>query len=194
MRLVKTFLSQQMLKVIYYSHFHPIISYGIIFQGNSAPSSRVSRMQKRIIRIVMGSRSRDTCRKLSTSLKILRFPSLYIFFLLQFVIKNRELFTTNNETHKYGTGQLHNRHHPPANLKKYQTGVFYMGVKIFNTLHTYIKKESNDIKKFESLLKKFLLKNSFYSLDEFYNFAKGCTKIAYGIKLALNIFTYFNCI
>ena len=46
-----------------------------------------------------------------------------------------------------------------------------MGVKIFNSLHAYIKKESNDIKKFESLLKKFLLKNSFYSLDEFYNFA-----------------------
>jgi len=46
-----------------------------------------------------------------------------------------------------------------------------MGVKIFNSLHAYIKKEYNDIKKFESLLKEFLLKNSFYSLDEFYNFA-----------------------
>jgi len=31
--------------------------------------------------------------------------------------------------------------------------------------------ESNDIKKFESLLKRFLLKKTFYSLDEFYNFA-----------------------
>ena len=96
MRLVKTFVSQQMLKVIYYSHFHPIISYGIIFWGNSAPSSRVFRMQKRIIRIMMGSRSRDSCRKLFNSLKILPFPSLYIFFLLRFVIKNRELFATNS--------------------------------------------------------------------------------------------------
>jgi len=32
-----------------------------------------------------------------------------------------------------------------------------MGAKIYNSLPTYIKKESNDIKKFESLLKKFLL-------------------------------------
>ena len=46
-----------------------------------------------------------------------------------------------------------------------------MGVKIFNSLPTYTKKESNDIKKFESLLKRFLLENSFCSLDEFYNFA-----------------------
>jgi len=58
MRSVKPFVSQQMLKVIYFSHFHSIISYGIIFWGNSAPSSRVFRMQKRIIRIMMGSRSR----------------------------------------------------------------------------------------------------------------------------------------
>jgi hypothetical protein len=61
-------------------------------------------------------------------------------------------------------------HYPPANLKKYQTGVFYMGVKIYNSLPAFIKKESNNTKKFESLLKKFLLENSFYSLDEFYNF------------------------
>ena len=45
-----------------------------------------------------------------------------------------------------------------------------MGVKIYNSLPTFIKMESNNIKKFESLLKKFLLENSFYSLDEFYNF------------------------
>jgi hypothetical protein len=140
------------------------------FWGHSAPSLRVFRLQKRIIRIMTGSSNRDSCRKLFTTLKILPFPSLYIFFLLQFVIKNSELFLTNNKTHKYSTRQQHNLHYPPANLKKYQTGVFYMGVKIYNSLPAFIKMESNNIKKFESLLKKFLLENSFYSLDEFYNF------------------------
>jgi len=63
----------------------------------------IFRLQKRIIRIMMRSRSRDSCRNLFISLKILPFPSLYIFFLLQFVIKYRELFTTNNEIHKFST-------------------------------------------------------------------------------------------
>jgi len=45
-----------------------------------------------------------------------------------------------------------------------------MSVKIYSSLPTYIRNESN-AKKFESLLKKFLLENSFYSLEEFYNFA-----------------------
>jgi hypothetical protein len=47
-----------------------------------------------------------------------------------------------------------------------------MGVKlyIYNIYYTYIKEESKNIIKFESLLQKFLLDNTFYSLDEFYNF------------------------
>jgi len=45
-----------------------------------------------------------------------------------------------------------------------------MGVKLYSSLPSYIKKESNNIIKFESLLKKFLLGNTLYSLDEFYNF------------------------
>jgi hypothetical protein len=96
-----------MLKIIYYSHFHSIISYGIIFWGHSAPSTRVFRLQKRIIRIMTGSRSRESCRKLFTSLKILPFPSLHIFSFLWFVIKNRELFTTNNETHNFYCCTMH---------------------------------------------------------------------------------------
>jgi len=45
-----------------------------------------------------------------------------------------------------------------------------MSVKIYNSRPIYIKNESNNTKKFESLLKKLLLENSFYSLEEFYNF------------------------
>jgi hypothetical protein len=45
-----------------------------------------------------------------------------------------------------------------------------MGVKIYGSIHTFEKKEYNNTKKIESILKKFLLENSFYSLNEFYNF------------------------
>jgi len=102
-------------------------------------------------------------------LNILPLPSLYIFSILRFVMQNRELFTTNNEIHHHGTQQTHNFHFPLENLKKYQSEVFYMGIRIYNSLPPYIKLESNNLIKFESLLKKFLLKHTFYSLNEFYN-------------------------
>ena len=38
-RYVKHFMSQDILRTIYFSYFHPILSYGIIFWGNSAYSS-----------------------------------------------------------------------------------------------------------------------------------------------------------
>ena len=96
--------------------------------------------------------------------------SLYIFSILCFVIKNKNFFTTNSERHEHNTQQSHDLHFLTVNSRKYQSGVFYMGVKLYNSLPPYIKKEFSNIKKFESLLKTFLLDNIFYSLDEFYNF------------------------
>ena len=47
-----------------------------------------------------------------------------------------------------------------------------MGIKIYNSLPSHIKNESNNYKKFESLLKKLLCENAFYSLEEFHSYLK----------------------
>jgi hypothetical protein len=172
MRSVKLYVSQQTLKMIYYSCFHSIMSYGIMFWGHSASSIRVFRFQKRMISIMMGCRIRDPCRKLFIKIKILPLPSLHICSLLQFVIKNKGLLSINNEIHSICTRQHQNFHQPSANLTNYQTVVYYMGLKVFNILPAYIKLESEIPKRFESLLKKFLYANSFYSLQEFYRLFK----------------------
>jgi hypothetical protein len=119
--------------------------------------------------IMTGSRTKDSCTKLVTKLEILPLPSLYIFSLLRFVIKNKELFITNEETHSCGTRHCADLHYPSVKLKQFQTAVHYMAVQLYNSLPTYIKTEINNAKVYELLLKKFLLTNSFYSLEEFYN-------------------------
>ena len=58
------------------------------------------------------------------------------------------------------------------NLAKYHKGVYYVGVKMFNKLPTYIKIESDDPKKFKLVLQKLLYENSFYSLDEYFELQK----------------------
>jgi hypothetical protein len=58
MRSFKPYVSQQMLKIIYYSYFHLVLSYGIMFWGLSKSSVRVFRLQNGIIRIMMGCRNR----------------------------------------------------------------------------------------------------------------------------------------
>jgi len=71
-----------------------------------------------------------------------------------------------------GTRQQQNFHQPLVNLKKYHLGPYYMGLKLYNTLPTFLKTESHIFFSFRLSLKKFLLEFSIYSIDEFYNTCK----------------------
>ena len=62
----------------------------------------------------------------------------------------------------------HDLHLPSTNLTLVQKGVLYSGSKIFNCLPQSIKGFSENAKRFQTTLKSYLLKHSFYSLDEYY--------------------------
>jgi len=64
--------------------------------GNSSHSKIIFKTQKRIIRFIS---SRDSCRELFQSLEVLPLQSHYIFSLLLFVVKSRELFGSNSDAH-----------------------------------------------------------------------------------------------
>jgi len=57
-------------------------------------------------------------------------------------------------------------------LTKYQKGVFYLDVKVFNMLSSYIKIESDNPTKFKLILQKFLYESSFCTLDEYFELQK----------------------
>jgi hypothetical protein len=102
-RLIKPFLSRDTLKMIYYAYFHAIMTYGLVFWGNSSHSGNIFKLQKRIIRIIMGTRPSDSCRELFKVLKILPLTSQCIFSLALFVANNRSLFKENSEAHNIKT-------------------------------------------------------------------------------------------
>jgi hypothetical protein len=53
-------MSEDTLKMIYHSYVHSIMTYGIVFGGNSPHSTNIYKIQKRIIHIMTKSRSRDS--------------------------------------------------------------------------------------------------------------------------------------
>jgi hypothetical protein len=63
-------MSEDKLRLRYYSYFHSLITYGIVFWRNSSHSIHVFRLQKRITRIIIGSNPKDFCRLLK-NLRIL---------------------------------------------------------------------------------------------------------------------------
>jgi len=180
-RLLKPFLTTNTLRMIYFSYAHSVLSYGIIFWGNSHAhhTNSIFKIQKRIIRIITNSSSRDTCRHLFKHLQILSLPSQYIFSLLVFVIKNRDFFQSNSEIHNLNTRYNWNLHLPSTNLTSVQKGVLFSGSKIYNKLPSNIKALSNNAKCFKSALKIYLIEHSFYSLDKFYQSASWLLQLSF---------------
>ena len=124
-------------------------------------SSIIFKMQKRVIRTMMGCGYRESCRKLFVELKILPLASQYIFCLLLFVVNNRNHFIPNSVYHDSNTRQRNYLNLPQATLAMYQKEVYYSGIKVFNGLPRPDK--------FKIALRKFLQTRSFYSLDEFFD-------------------------
>jgi len=146
------------------------MSYGLIFWGNTTKSKCVFKLLNRAIRIIMGARNSDSCREFFKILKILPLSAQHIYSLLIFVINNRNLFLDNPELYRMKTKNSYNLHPPLSHLTKYQKGVHYAHIRIFNHLPSSIKIVANQTKEFRKTLKKFLLDNSFYFRDEFFNY------------------------
>ena len=166
LRNIKHVVSLDTLKVIYFTHIHSILSYGIIFWGSSSSANKVFILQKKIIRIIMNTRPRDSCREVFRNLEIMILYSQYIYSLILYTVNNKYSFNNNNEIHKYRSRFNNNLHCQIANLSKFNKG----GVKVFSHLPHYIKTLTNDQKCFKSTLKRFLYHHSFYSMDEYYEY------------------------
>jgi hypothetical protein len=117
---------------------------------------------------MVGYKRNQSCRELFMKLEILPLHSQYILSLLMFLFKNKHQFPVNTEIHQYATRQQSNFHQPPATLTKYQNGICYLGIKMFNKLPPYIKDEFGNLRKFKQRLKNFLHEKSFYSLQDYF--------------------------
>jgi len=89
--------------------------------------------------------------------------------MLLFVTKNKDQFLSNSQVHKINTRQTPNLYQPTADLAIYHKDGYYSGIKISNPLPTAIKDLSGDKNKIKLALKGYLLHNSFYSLEEYFN-------------------------
>jgi hypothetical protein len=167
MRVIKPIMPIETLKVVYYSYFHSLLTYGIIFWGNSSYSLQIFRIQKRVIRIMNGLRPRDSCTDTFRVLRILPLHSQYIFSLLTFVVNNKSLYHTTSQIHGVNTRRNFDLYCPQSNLTTYQRGPYYFGIKLFNHLPLNIKELAHNIKQFRAALIALLHSKSFYTLEEY---------------------------
>ena len=92
------------------------------------------------------------------------------FFFIN-ICDNKQTFILHKQSDRHTTFQT-NLHSPIANLPKFQKGVYYPGIKIFNNLPHNIKYLANEITLFRNALERFLLIHSFYNSEEYFNYQR----------------------
>ena len=78
-RAIKSLVFLKVLISIYFSYFYSLLTYGVIFWGNSPINKNIFKIQKGVIRIITNNPRRESCKHLFKQLKILTLPSQYIF-------------------------------------------------------------------------------------------------------------------
>jgi hypothetical protein len=114
------------------------------------------------------SAKRVSCRSLFRELGILPLQAQYILSISMLIITNRELFKFNSQVNKFNTRSTYDLYYYQTNLTQFQKGICYMEVKIFIHLPPEIKSMSTDTKSFKFKLTTFLLQDSFYTIEEFF--------------------------
>ena len=116
LRSVKPYVSLNTPKIIYYSSFHSVMTYGLLFLGHSSNSIKIFWLKKKLIRIVMGFEIATLVEYCFFNLEILPLSSQYTLSLLLFMIRNRNQFLVNSEVNHTDSKQHSNFHQPFMNL------------------------------------------------------------------------------
>ena len=84
-----------------------------------------------------------------------------------FVVRHVEIFPINGELNTINTHHKMDLQVPSVKLSKVQKGVYYSGVKLFNSLPRNIKTLAHNTNQFKKELQEFLIENPFYSIAEY---------------------------
>jgi hypothetical protein len=94
-RVVRRVTGLETVCTLYYAYFQSLLSYGLIFWGNSVNAKLIFRLQKRAIRAMIQIPKTASCKQHFKSLHILPLPSLYIYEILVYIKSNL------NDLHTY---------------------------------------------------------------------------------------------
>lgn len=160
-----------LLLIYYYSYVHSCINYATITWGNCTRSNEVFILQKKIIRTILFKSKIDSCRNLFRQLGILTLPCVFILKCVTMVKLDPDIINNIRDNHdRYNFRSNMQIAIPKHRLTLVAKSPLVLPIKIFNKLPVTYTKIST-IKRFVAEVKKFLIDNPFYSVEEFLNHA-----------------------
>jgi hypothetical protein len=101
---LKKIMSPYIMSNIYFSKFQSLLWFGILFWGGlgGIMSTKLFRLQKRVIRFMVRVNSRTSCKQLFKD-NILTLASLYILEVICYIKRYCQSLELNADVHKYDT-------------------------------------------------------------------------------------------
>lgn len=99
-------------------------------------------------------------------LRVLTLPELYVYFTLCFAHFSINKLLTNSSFHYFNNARKKQLLGTTFKQPSFQKNNMYLSTKLYNSLPSYIKEHKELV--FKTTLKKILINECLYSIDEFY--------------------------
>ena len=166
---LKSVTSLNTLRNVYFANFHSHLRYGILFWGSDPQSTKVFKIQKKVVRLICSVNRRSSCRELFKLLNILPVPCVYIMETVCYIKRNNKGLKQNSAIHDYKTRYRLDFQTQYCRTNMLKKSVNNLGTKLYNRLPNHLKK-LEDLKPFKKQVKAFLLQQSFYSVEEYLSY------------------------
>lgn len=160
-------VSSDVAKTAYHALVQSFINYSILAWGNSHASGYIFRLQRRAVRVLFGLGYRENCREAFVALNIMTLPSVYVLESILYAYCNKSTFRSCSDVHSYNTRRRDDLYVQYGRLSVAQRGPIRTSQMLFNKLPSCMR--SLPLRKLKAELKLFLIRNAFYSIDEFLN-------------------------
>lgn len=152
-------------RLVYFSYFHSIMSYGILLWGRAADIDSIFVLQKRAVRAIYQLRSRDSLRERFKEINIMTVPCQYIYENIMYARKNLQNFSKNCDRHNHNTRNKNKLFEPQCRLAKVRTSFVGLCVRYYNKIPDDVLNLPE--KKFKCFIKQTLCKKAYYKLEEY---------------------------
>lgn len=166
-RKIRSLTDVETARLVYFSYFHSVMSYGLLLWGSAADIEAIFVLQKRAIRAIYSLRPRDTLRELFKQINILTVASQYIYENIVYVYKNLDKFEKKSNTHNFNTRNKNKLAVPKLRLNKVGNSFVGKCIKIYNKVPFTLTELP--LHKFKTEIKKGLMKKGFYKIDDYFN-------------------------
>jgi hypothetical protein len=152
-------------RLVYFSYFHSVMSYGILLWGKAADIETIFVLQKRAVRGIYKMRGRASVREKFKEANILTVASQYILENIMYVRNNIQEFKLNRDIHSFNTRNKNQIAVPGHRLAKVRSSFAGNCTRFYNKVPTEVV--NLPLNQFKSYVKLYLLRKEYYTLKEF---------------------------